>query len=114
MESKQKPGVETIAHLLGRIDARVPLPLLGLAAGAAGGVAYTLDSAPHMVLPAPTDLYLVGLLLALLGAAAGWLAGAMISAPLRRSGQRGEGAPTAGPMNSRAADDRGARGRERA
>ncbi len=99
MESKQKLVFQIVARPLGRLDARAPLPLLGLVAGALAGAGYTLESASHMVLPSPSDLYLVGLMLAALGAAAGWLVGAMLRTPLvrRKSGPDGEGAPTDSP-----------------
>ena len=38
-----------------------------------------------MILPAPTDLYFVGLILAALGAGAGWLIGVLLRAPLLQS-----------------------------
>jgi hypothetical protein len=121
MEAKHKPSAQALTGLLRLVDARASLPRIGLAAGALGGAGYTVESAPHMILPASTDLYLVGLMLTVLGGAAGWLAGAMLGAPLVRSGDRSAAeamtvaaqAPTEERTGCRAARDTGAPGRER-
>jgi len=55
------------------------VPGLGFIAGAIAGAAYTIQSAPHMVVGAGHDRLLVGALLSALGAAIGWLVGAMAS-----------------------------------
>jgi hypothetical protein len=104
MERTSNPGFGHVTTLMRWIDARVRLPLIGLAAGALAGVAYTLGSAPHMVLPNPADIYGVGALLTILGAAAGWLSGAMLRAPLLTG---------AGGSNSEAASEGNATTRTR-
>jgi hypothetical protein len=114
MQSRQKSIAPTIFRVLSHIDAHAPLPLLGLAAGALAGAAYTLESASHMLLPARTDLYIVGLMLAAIGAAAGWLVGVMVRAPLAGgSGPDKESLPDGGgpveeaPVKPPLAPDRG-------
>ena len=64
-------------------DARFPLSRAGLVAGALGGIAYTATSASHMVVPAPRDIYIVGLMLVGLGSCIGWLSGSLLRRPAR-------------------------------
>ena len=84
-----------LRHTLGVHAAR--LPLLGLGLGALGGVLYTLQSAPHMVVEHPFDKPIVGLLLALLGAGIGWLTGILTALPLRSADPEPPARP-AGPI----------------
>lgn len=74
------------------LDARISLSRSGLVAGALGGIAYTVTSAPHMVLPSPRDIYIIGLMLACLGSCIGWLSGSL----LRRPAKHDESTPKAG------------------
>ena len=85
-----------------RIDARLPLSRAGLYAGLLGGGLYTLVSAPHMTVQSQADLYVVGLMLAAVGGAIGWLTGSLLRLPLTvgaeeqramRSGPSGSGHP---------------------
>jgi hypothetical protein len=88
MQSREKHRNQRLAGILRTIDAHLPLPLLGFIGGILGGAAYALDSASHMVLSAQVDLYIVGLMLALLGGAIGWLAGALLRLPLATRGNQ--------------------------
>ena len=65
-----------------RIDFRLPLSQAGLYAGLLGGALYTLVSAPHMTVQSQVDLYVVGLMLATVGGAVGWITGTLIRLPL--------------------------------
>jgi hypothetical protein len=68
--------------LLGSIDSRVRLTVIGLVGGAAAGVLYLVQSAAHMTVQGAHDLYLIGAFLAIIGAGIGWLVGAMLRRPL--------------------------------
>jgi hypothetical protein len=65
--------------------------------GAVAAAAYTLQSAPHMVVPGAHDKLTVGVLLTLLGAAIGWTAGCILPIgrdampPAARGAQAGRG-----------------------
>lgn len=61
------------------------LAMLGLVLGAAAGALYTIQSLSHMIVEHTFDKLIVGLLLTLIGAIIGWLAGTMAVLPLRRT-----------------------------
>ena len=96
---------------LSGLDQRLGLRRTGLAAGALAGGLYTLESAGHMVVRSGSDIVLVGGLLAGIGAAIGWLAGALIRLTIIREDDEETGR-LAEPVIEQPADLQGVRDRE--
>ena len=72
----QRPG------LIARGLRRHATPACTVAGAIAGGL-YTAQSAPHMVVSAAHDKLIVGFMLAVTGAAIGWLTGCLVAAGVR-------------------------------